>query len=176
MEYFADLAPLIKFINICDDTQISIPGMITGTVCQTSPMPILGWKRMLWCMIEGIYNIDNFLKNTGLYNNIKNINLISTRFDLFDIPESGFINLTHSHIKYWIIQQYYLVNNIIFLKPHEFHGVDNIFLGPINILLDFTQYLLYNLDTIRDDYANIPHQEFIFYRESIKHIDTANID
>jgi hypothetical protein len=57
-------------------------------------------------------------------------------------------------------------------------GIDNFFIGNIFNMLEFIEFLYFNLDIILEKYPDIFHQEFIFYYEnnkySYKSIKTSN--
>ena len=156
-QYFTDIP--IKNINIENDEQINIPGETLGTVTPISPMPLIGWKRFLWCTLQGLKSIDT----SQSYHFI-----LSTRFDLQEINETHNANITPMQILSWLIHNLKnsVPNKIVYYKSSEYTGIDNIYLGNQILLKSYIEYLLYNLDTIRHKYPSEVHQEYIFYRES----------
>ena len=61
------------------------------------------------------------------------------------------------------INEYRFVKNT-FLFPHEFLGMDNIYIGNINSMHKLIKTFYYELDDIVKEYSNEVHQEFLVFK------------
>ena len=149
----------IKNISIHNSEDVKLPGRLDGNLTPKCNMPIQGWKNFLWIINNGLSHIPI---------NIHYDFVFSTRFDLFEIIQTTQHNINPNSILEWMTQQN-KPKTIVFFKDTEFTGVDNLFLGDLLFLNNFSSKLLYKLDEILQQYPEENHQEYIFYREAKKH-------
>jgi hypothetical protein len=160
--YFRDLKPYIKHISILNDTKIKLIGDISGTIMNTRA-PKLGWKNMLYGICHGL----NYMKENVDANPL----VINTRFDILtnSCPISLpffllFIKNNHS----------YSGNIMKVINDAGCTGIDNLYIGKLNEMQGFLNYLYENLDTIMLKYQDVIHHELIFFYENNPAITIPN--
>jgi hypothetical protein len=152
--YFDDLKHLVKHIIIDDDSKIQLIGNLSGNV-SNSAMPIIGWKNYWY----GKYQIMNLLYNLHVP---KDEMIINCRFDILDNSNS----FDHTNIINFI-NHYNGINltKNMFLFNDEYHtGIDNIYIGNINMMYKLIDKFFYELDDILIKNNNIFCHEILVYR------------
>lgn len=160
INYFQDIKHIIKKIIIDDDRKIKLKGNIYGNICN-SGVTKKGWKNYWYGqkrIMEYIYD-DYFNKNVDLYK----INIINTRFDLFENSFNYKLNYVFSFIKFFYNKNL-IKNKFISLTL----GCDNMYIGNIITMKKLINHFNYNLDYICNYYKNlnINHQEFLTIYEN----------
>lgn len=144
--YFADLSPLIKNIQILDDTKINHIGKNNGFVGATK-MPLIGWKNMWYGQLQLFEKVHNTISD-------KNTLIINTRFD---IATNLYNSVTINRFIEFIKENRTLENGIIFERYRE--GCDNLFIGPICRMYSFISHFYTNLDNIIENAEKFYNQE-----------------
>lgn len=156
--YFQDIKHIIKKIIIDDDRKIELKGDINGNICGVSKK---GWKNYWYGQkrILDYINEEYSKKNIDLYK----INIINTRFDLFDNSFNYKINYIFSFIKRFYNENL-TKNKFISLTL----GCDNMYIGNIITMKRLINHFNFNLDYICNYYKkfNINHQEFLTVYEN----------
>lgn len=154
--YFKDLKSIIKCIEIVDETIVKLTGNITGTVSK-SPMPLKGWKFMLYSMF---YFMDVLMKQ----NIDKETNIVITRFDLLVVPYNA---ISHKYLVDFIENNKNTTSPIVFTnQKYELHyGCDNIMIGSFKILYKLLYNLHFHLDDVLSRHPPCKHQEYYFIYE-----------
>lgn len=160
--YFRDLEPNIIKILILDDTNIELIGDLTGNICNTKA-PKKGWKNMWYGIYEGLKTIELYVDDKNIF---INKNVINIRFDIL----TNFAALNEDFILNFIKKNItYSGNKMKVFSENTCFGIDNFFIGNIFNMLEFIEFLYFNLDIILEKYPYIFHQEFIFYYENNKY-------
>jgi len=165
VEYFKDFN--ISTIDVQNDaTDCIIHGRTDGKLTDASAMEIIGWKRMLWNMNRGI----NLINTDIPYKFVLSIRIDYMRLDWMK-QNYGF---GHTEIIKWINDaNTQNIDKITFFKDTEVYGIDNIYIGNISFLKSFLHEMNTKLDEILPEYKNEIAQEYVFYREAMKKVNSA---
>ncbi len=155
LDYFDDLKHLIIDIIIENDNDVKLTGKIDGKI-SISKTPLLGWKYY-W---HGQYTIIKHINNKI---NDKNMIVINTRFDILNNSSSRNENTIINFIEQNKNSQFSHGN--IFIKRGI--GVDNIYIGKIDIMYKLIEHFHSNLDSIINKYPYIENPENLVYDENI---------
>jgi len=155
--YFRDLTPLIQKIEIHDDSAISLVGRVEGPIGTNCGVPLIGWKNYWYCKYQIIAYLHSILKERTqpIFTLRFDLFLNSNRFDMCEIQE--FIERRRSGVE-----------RIHFMRDHHFPGLDNIYVGTIDLLYQLTSHFHKNLDSILERYPDIHHQECLVMHESLR--------
>ena len=154
--YFRDISHLIKLIIIDNDSEIKLMGNLEGKVMNTN-CPIKGWKN-LW---YSNYKMINYIKSMNNLNEI----IVNTRFDIFNnsncLSSEEIINFINNNKNNNFNKNYFIEKDTLF-------GVDNIFIGNIDIMSYLLNNIYKNLDYIlnRFKFLDLPCQEHYIYYEN----------
>ena len=128
-------------------------------------------------------NMKNLNKNIEILNNNKSINFdeLSELKSTIEIKNDILQNLSNQLISLEPIsekinnEEKFLTNknplgssltSIIFLDESNFIGIDNFYIGNLNLMLKMTKRFHESLDDIVNKYSNIKHQEALVYYEN----------
>ena len=128
-------------------------------------------------------NMKNLNKNIEILNNNKSINFdeLSELKSTIEIKNDILQNLSNQLISLEPISEKinnedkFLTNknplgasltSIIFLDESNFIGIDNFYIGNLNLMLKMTKRFHESLDEIVNKYSNIKHQEALVYYEN----------
>ena len=160
INYFEDIKHIIKKIIIDDDREIILKGNLDGNICN-SKISKKGWKNYWYGqkrILDYIYD-EYSKKNVELHK----INIINTRFDLFDNSFTYNIYYVFSFIKKFYNKN---IKKNIFISFTL--GCDNMYIGNIITMSKLVNHFNFNLDYICNHYkySNIIHQEFLTIYEN----------
>jgi len=149
-EYFKHLQSTIRHIIIDDDHKIKLLGKLDGNI-NNGPMPLIGWKNYWY----GKYKMMKYLHD----HNIKNENIVSIRFDLFQYSP---------HVRTDQLLDFILINdqnklskNIFFFRNEQDYCIDNIYIGNVHTMYLLCEYFHKHLDEILIKNPTIKNQEFL---------------
>jgi hypothetical protein len=172
VEYLRDAADNISKIVIEDDSNVAVPGRVSGTVAST-PCPTKGYKLMFYGMMRGAEMVAE--ERGG------DEHVIQTRFDIL----SNFAKMDHERIMRFLDQRPSEDEPIRFLirpgdnkterelrfdrwrrhgseyEPHWTLGVENIFSANVTNMKKFLSHMYLNFDSINDRYIKSNHQEWL---------------
>jgi len=160
-EYFEDLE--IKDILIDDDSKIQLIGNTKGNI-YNQKMPLIGWKNYWY----GKYKIIKYINDKCIYNKETIINM---RFDILDNSNSLNEEEIIEFVKNNVNKEY---TKNIFIKNHEWNGIDNIYIGNTKTMIKLIYYFYLFLDDILSTNHPTPHQERLVYRINNKLFDNIN--
>ena len=154
-DYFDNLKHLIDHIIIDDDSKIQLIGNLEGKINNNS-MPIIGWKNYWY----GKHKIVEYLHNKNININDDEM-IVNLRFDLLNNSNSFdgefLINFIKSNIGIKFTKNVFAFNG-------EEKGIDNIYIGNINVMYKLTRAFFYELDEILRKNCHVYHQETLVYR------------
>lgn len=152
INYFRDLSIFIKSMIIESDESLPLVGNTTGLI-SNSKCPKIGWKNMWYgkkrlvdVVKENIIDVDE--------------TIINMRFDIFTNSNGFPFNIITNFVKRTPDS-----SRNIFINNYEFLGVDNIYIGNINTMVNLIYHFYYNLDDILKKH-NVGNQEFLVFREN----------
>jgi hypothetical protein len=152
-DYFNEYKKCIKNIIIDDDKNIEIIGNKDGKLCNDQ-MPLIGWKNYWY----GKYRLINYVKELDLYGDDDLI--VNLRFDILSNSNSFDKDMILEFIKK---NKNSKITKNIFIKDHECHGIDNIYIGNCNTIHKITKLFANHLDEILEEKEkNIPQELFVF--------------
>jgi hypothetical protein len=187
--YFGDLARLIKFIMIDDDSQIKLTGRTDGHILPEGKDPIIGWKRYWYGKYQVIDHLMGQVRDeTEL--------VINCRFDILDNSNSfktkDILFFVRSNIKKTLGRNVFFTDTMltdsqkqkyrrasseaaiigattihranVSVFAHDtlfFYGIDNLYLGNIQTLYVLINHFHTNLDDIIERNLDAVTQEFL---------------
>lgn len=161
-EYFKDLSPCIKFLQIDSEKYIYFKKTPEGKV-GGSPMPMLGWKYLIYSMFNLVKMVkDNFTITEPI---------ILTRYDINLIPHN---NLSIDYILEYI-NNFKLINPpLIFAKGNlNLHtGCENLIYGNIDTIYNLLYRMWNQTGAVVLRHAKHGSQEKYFvdeYNYMVKH-------
>lgn len=164
-EYFRDLSHLIKQCVIDDDSNIELIGNLEGKIGKGNA-PIIGWKRYWY----GKYKIIECLKNEPFD---RNECIINCRFDILSNINSFSSNNITNFIEKYKNETFYknvfsIGNEYTSLPINQFVGIDNIYMGNIEMQYKLIEHFHKNLDEILLANSTISNQEHLVFYENNK--------
>ncbi len=162
--YFKDCSNNIKNIMIDDDKSIKHIGETKGKICEGS-CPRLCWKNYWY----GKYRVFEAIKNSNIpYNLVLNI-----RIDNFVNKYSKKSNIIETII-YEKLEQVLksrkdlTFNKLYFFSNKAMYGIDNCYLGPVNVMYKLGKYFHEDLDKITTKYNGryVTSQEWLVLFEA----------
>jgi len=153
--YFKELAPLIQEILIDDDSKIQLIGNLEGVI-NGGLTTIRGWKNYWY----GKYQIIDYLNKQNVDPNEM---IINCRWDVL----SNYNFFTQEEIIPFIeIHKEAIFTKNVFIRDYECYGIDNIYLGNMDIMYKLIHRFYYHLDDILAVHKDTFHQEFYVYRST----------
>jgi hypothetical protein len=152
MDYFDDLKHIIKHIIVDDDSKITLIGNTVGNLTPNSPAPLIGWKRYWYSK----YAMMEYLKDKIDPSEV----ILNFRFDLF----SNSNNFNIGYLLKFVNENKNMIHNKLkFIGKGMFYGIDNIYIGNMNVMQKLINYFHFELDNIVSKYTAIRNQEFLVF-------------
>jgi hypothetical protein len=187
--YFGDLARLIRFIMVDDDSQIKLTGRTSGHILPEGIDPIIGWKRYWYGQYQIIDHLKDLVQDQAelvincRFDVLENSNSFKTR-DILAFVRSNinktlrrnvfFTDTMLTDIQKWehrkasaeaaVIGTTTIHRANVSVFAHDtlfFYGIDNLYLGNIQTLYALINHFHTNLDDIIERNLNAVTQEFL---------------
>lgn len=155
--YFGkEIRPYIKSVHVDDDSKLNLKGTLDGKIAK-SYMPIVGWKRM-WA---GKRKLIDTIAASGIgYDRV-----INTRYDLF----VHHLCVTSEPL---LMRIFNSPNALNFKYPTYTRnpvGLDNFYVGQLDVMQKLTHAFDENLDAIIEKYPDTDVQEKLVYEYARDH-------
>ena len=156
-KYFRDI-PIEKII-IDNEETIELVGNTHGTL--NGNYKTIGWKRYWY----GKYTLSKYIHD--LFD--ENEKVLNLRFDIFS---NYFSHYNQQQIMEFVQKEAKQNVNVFFKegeyngKPHEYHGIDNVYIGTVKSMYALASHFHFHLDSIIPKYKHLVNQEIWVYIEN----------